>query len=184
MSRYAPIELLAPDHDRSTFDCGSPAQTTWLRQHALQAQQADTARVYVACPAGERRVVGYYALAAGSVSREGAPPRVAQGTGQHPVPVVTLTRLGVDLGEQGRGLGAALVRDALLQTTWLAERVGVRALLIHAESDVAAAFYRHLASNFEPSPTDPLHLVLLMKDLRRAVKQAAATRSSGATGQR
>ena len=173
MSRYAPIALLTPDHDRSTFDCGSAAQTSWLRQHALLAQQAETARVYVACESGESRVVGYYALAAGEVRREDAPPRVAQGTGQYPIPVIILTRLGVDVGEQGRGLGAALVRDALLQTAWSAERVGVRALLIHAESEAAAAFYRHLTPAFEPSPTDPLHLVLLMKDLRRAIRRAS-----------
>ncbi len=179
MSRYAPIALLTPDHDRSIFDCGSAEQTSWLRQHGLIAQQADTARVHVACPAGESRVVGYYALAAGSVRRDGAPPRVAQGTGQYPIPVVILTRLGVDVQEQGRGLGAALVRDALLQTAWFADRVGVRALLIHAESEAAAAFYRHLTPAFEPSPTDPLHLVLLIKDLRREIRRAAEARSAG-----
>jgi hypothetical protein len=141
------------------------------------AQQAETARVYVACPAGDRRVVGYYALAAGSVRSEGVPSRVAQGSGRHPIPVVILTRLGVDIGDQGRGLGAALVRDALLQTAWFADRVGVRAMLIHAESGEAAAFYRHLTPAFEPSPTDPLHLVLLTKDLRREIRRAAEARA-------
>jgi hypothetical protein len=170
VSRYAPIELLAPDHDRSAFDCGSAAQTAWLRERALQAQQADTARVYVATTAGTRRVVGSYALVAGAVEPEAAPARAAKGAGRYPIPVVVLARLGVDVDEQGRGLGAALVRDALLQTTWIAERIGVRALLIHAETGEAAGFYRHLSPVFEPSPTDPLHLVLLMKDLRNAVR--------------
>jgi GNAT superfamily N-acetyltransferase len=174
VSRYAPIELLNVGHDRSAFDCGSEAQTAWLRQHALAAQQADTARVYVVCEAGSLRVAGYYALSAGSVSREAVPARIALGTGRYPVPVVILTRLGVDTREQGRGLGAALVRDALLQTAWIADRIGVRALLIHAENEVAVEFYRHLSSSFEPSPTDPLHLILLTKDLRRAVAQASS----------
>lgn len=170
MSRYAPIELLTSDHDLSTFDCGSGAQTAWLRERALQAQQAETARAYVACRAGTNRVVGYYALAAGSVEPEDAPARLTRGAGRYAVPVVILARLGVDATEQGRGLGAALVRDALLQTVWVADRLGVRALLIHAENDDAAEFYRHLSTAFEPSPTDPLHLILLMKDLRRAVR--------------
>jgi GNAT superfamily N-acetyltransferase len=177
VSRYAPIELLTPDHDLSAFDCGSVAQTEWLRERALQAQQSDTARVHVACLAGSTRVVGYYALAAGSVEHENAPPRLTRGAGRYPVPVVILTRLGVDVAEQGRGLGAALVRDALLQTAWTADRIGVRALLIHAQDEQAATFYGHLSSAFEPSPTDPLHLILLMKDLRRAIALAAAVRS-------
>lgn len=174
MSRYAPVALLNADHDRSTFDCGSDAQSAWLREHALRAQQADTARVYVACEAGRFAVAGYYALTAGSAAREAASPRATRGTGRYPVPVVILTRLGVHMGEQGRGLGAALVRDALLQTAWIAQRIGVRALLIHAENDAAVAFYRHLTPAFEASPTDPLHLILLMKDLRRAIALAAS----------
>jgi GNAT superfamily N-acetyltransferase len=177
VSRYAPIELLHADHELSAFDCGSVAQTDWLRERALQAQQADTARVYVACLAGQKRVVGYYALAAGSVRPEHSPARLIRGAGRYAIPVVLLTRLGVDVSEQGRGLGAALVRDALLQTAWIADRIGVRALLIHAQSEEAAAFYRHLTPEFEPSPTDPLHLILLVKDLRRGIAQAAIARS-------
>lgn len=173
MSRYGPVEPLTPDHDRSTFDCGSPDQTSWLRRHALQAQQADTARVYAVCRVGEHEVVGYYALAAGSVQPEAAAPRLASGTGRYPIPVVILARLGVDLTEQGHGLGTALVRDALLQTASVANRIGVRAFLIHAESPEAAAFYSRIDPAFEPSPTDPLHLVLLMKNIRAAIRKAA-----------
>ena len=91
-----------------------------------------------------------------------------KGAGRHPIPVVLLTRLGVDVQAQGLGLGAALVRDALIRVAAAADVIGVRALLIHAESDRARAFYEHIAE-FEPSPTDPLHLVLLIKDLRRAL---------------
>ena len=173
MRNFDPVVALAPDHDTAAFDCGSEAQTTWLRRHALQAQQADTARVFVSCHRGTSDVAGYYALAAGSVSREGAPPRVTKGIGRYPVPVVVLARLGVDSGAQHRGLGASLVRDALLQAAATAERVGVRALVIHAETDRAAAFYRNLDPAFEPMPSEPLELVLLMKDLRLAIEKAA-----------
>jgi len=173
VSRYGRVEALSPDHGVSAFDCGSDAQTTWLRRHAFEAQRAETARVYVVCLAGTSAVVGYYALAAGSVSHAQVPPRVTKGVGRHPVPVVILTRLGVDVSEQGRGLGSALVKDALFQTASIAERVGVRALLIHGETPEAAAFYRRIDPGFESSPTDPLHLILLMKDLRAAIRTAA-----------
>ncbi len=131
--------------------------------------------MFVVSFAGTRRVAGYYALAAGSVSQEGVPPRIARGIGRYPVPVVILARLGVDITAQGGGLGTALVRDALFQTAATAERVGVRALLIHAETDRAAAFYRGLDPAFEPLPSEPRHLVLLLKDLRKAIRKAAGT---------
>lgn len=173
MTRYSQAEALANDHDVTAFDCGSEAQTTWLRRHALQAHQSDTSKVYVVCRMGSRVVVGYYALAAGSVRYDEAPPRVVKGIGRYPVPVVILTRLGVHVDEQGRGLGSALVRDALFQIASIAERVGVRALLIHAETPEAAGFYRRIDPGFEESPTDPLHLILLLMDLRGAIRQAA-----------
>lgn len=174
MTGYGRIEAIRPQHDTSAFECGSDDQTTWLRRHALQAHQADTAKVYVVCRHGSLRVVGYYALSAGSVATEGAPPRLTKGIGRYPVPVVILARLGVDLTEQGRGLSTALVRDALLQTASIAESVGVRALLIHAETERAAAFYAAIDPGFEASPTDPLQVLLLIKDLRRAIRDAVA----------
>jgi predicted N-acetyltransferase YhbS len=171
--RYGRIEPIAPDHDTESFDCGSDEQTTWLRRHALRAHRADSAKVYVVCPAGARSVVGYYVLTAGSIEHTEAPPRLTKGMGRYPVPVVILTRLGVDLQEQGRGLGSALVRDAFFQVASVAERAGVRALLIHAETPAAAAFYRGIDPAFEPSPTDPLHVALLTKDLGRAIREGA-----------
>jgi GNAT superfamily N-acetyltransferase len=171
VSRFRPPERLAAEHDVAGFDCGSPAQTDWLRRHALQAQAAGTSVVFVTCPVGERRVVGYFALAAGSVEPADAPPRITAGAGRYRIPVVVLTRLGVDRVEQGRGLGSALLKEALLRTAAAADTIGARALLIHAESATARAFYLHLAE-FEPSPSDPLHLYLLMKDIRHAVGRA------------
>lgn len=150
----------------------------WLREHALQAHRSDSVRVYVACELGTKRVAGYYALAAGSVAHDSVSARIARGLGRYPIPVVVLTRLGVDKIQQGRGLGRSLVQDALLQTAAVAERAGVRALLIHAETPEAAAFYGRFSPAFEESPTDPLHLVLLVKDLRRAIREAASQTNS------
>jgi GNAT superfamily N-acetyltransferase len=172
VKRYGPLERLTADHETSEFDCGSEAQTNWLRRYALQAQAGETSAVYVVSLARSRRVVGYFALAAGSVERSEAPGRVTKGAGRNQVPVILLARLGVDLGEQRRGLGRALMKEVLLRTSEAADTVGARALLIHAESDAARSFYQHLAE-FEPSPTDPLHLFLLMKDLRATIGESA-----------
>ena len=163
--RLAPPVRFAPGrHDVSAFDCGSEAQTRWLRQVARTAQAARTAVVYVVTREGDDRVVGYYALAAASVAQADAPLPLLKSAGRSLIPVILLARLGVDLGAQGHGLGAALVKDAMLRAHQAAESVGARALVIHAESATARDYYMHLAE-FEPSPTDPLHLVLLMADI-------------------
>ena len=174
MTDFRRPEPISAEHEVASFDCGSDAQTSWLREHAVQAHRADSARVYVTCVSETNRVAGYYALSAGSVAHESAPSRIAQGLGRYPVPVIILTRLGVDQTHQGHGLGTSLVHDALLQTAAVSERVGVRALLIHAETPEAAAFYARISVAFVESPTDPLHLLLLMKDLRAAIREGAA----------
>ena len=167
MGRYSKPEQLSSTRDVSSFDCGVDAETVWLRHHALQAEGAGTNRTYVVRLLEDDRVVGYYALATGSVMKSAAPARLMKGAGQYDQPVIILTRMGVDLSEKGQGLGRALLVDALRVVSSVAERVGVRALLIHAEDENARDFYMRMA-DFEESPTDPLHLILLMKDLRRA----------------
>jgi predicted N-acetyltransferase YhbS len=159
-----PVRFEPGRHDASAFDCGSEAQTRWLRQVARTAQASRTAVVYVVTAEGGDRVVGYYALAAASVAQADAPPSLLKSAGRSPIPVILLARLGVDVSAQGQGLGAALVKDAMLRSCQAAETVGARALLIHAESATARDSYLHLAE-FEPSPTDPLHLVLLLADI-------------------
>ena len=162
----ASIEALATEHDVSGFDCGKPELTDWLRRHGLTNQQNHSARVFVAVADGE--VVGYYALAAGSVELTEAPRRVRQGLANHPVPVILLARLAVDQSRQGRGLGAALLKDALTRAASASDEIGARAVLVHAQDEEARSFYERF--DFEASPTDPLHLFLLMKDLQRALQ--------------
>jgi GNAT superfamily N-acetyltransferase len=159
-------EPLTAAHEVKEFDCGKRELTEWLRRYALQNHLAGAARVYVVHRAG--RVVGYFALAAGSVEPDEAPERVRKGLARHTIPVILLARLAVDSSEQHQGLGAALLKDALGRSAAAADTIGARAVLVHAKDDEAKAFYRHF--DFEPSPTDPLHLFLLMKDLRAALK--------------
>ncbi|CAN5662840.1 GNAT family N-acetyltransferase [soil metagenome] len=168
MGRYSKAEPLNGTHHLDQFDCGIDAETFWLRRHAWQAE-GQTSRTYVVRRISDDVVVGYYAIASGSVMPEAATPRMMKGAGHYDQPVIILTRMGVDVSEQGRGLGRGLVVDALKRISAISEQVGVRALLIHAEDDTARDFYMRLA-NFEASPTDPFHLLLLMKDLRRALQ--------------
>ncbi len=111
---------------------------------------------------GEARV-GFYALASAAVERADAPGRVRRNM-PDPVPVILLARLAIDAKHQGQGLGAQLLRDAITRVVAAAKIIGVRALLVHALHEQARAFYAHF--DFEPSPTDPLHLLLLIKDAR------------------
>lgn len=165
MSRYAAPELLGPHHDTTEFDCGSSAQTSWLRKYALAAQQIGSSRVYVACRKDENRVVGYHALAAASIKHDDASEGVKSGLPRYPIPATLLTRLGVDQSEQGQGLGKALVVDAIRRSIAAAAEVGSVAMLIHAEGPPAREFYLHLAE-FEESPSDPLHLMLRIEALK------------------
>lgn len=156
------IEKLERHHEVSSFDCGRESLNQWLRRFALTNQQNDSARTYVVLRGA--RVVGYYSLSPGSARREESPERVAKGLAKHPVGVILLARLAVDLSERGKGLGKTLLADALARCVTAADVIGARAVLVHALDNEAAAFYRKFG--FEPSPLDDKQLMLLMKDLR------------------
>ncbi len=153
--------------DVSTFRCGDEELDLWFHDHALSSQRAGMSNTFIT--SSSERVAGFYVLATGGLSHADAPARVKKGVARHTLPVILLTRMGVDVSLQGQGLGSALLTDACRRVAQVSEEIGVRALLIHAKSDQAKAFYMSFAE-FEPSPTDPLHLILLMKDLRIAIK--------------
>ena len=156
----API-LLTKSHNRSEFDCGVSALNEYLKQYALQNQRKNAARTYVATRVN--RIVGYYTLAYGSVSLAEAPPSVKAGLAKYPIPVILLARLAVDVTERGKGLGAGLLKDALLRTVQAAEIAGLRAMLVHAKDDAAKTFYQKFG--FEPSPIDAYHLFMKVSDI-------------------
>lgn len=160
------IERLRREHDLSAFDCGNASLTDWLKKFAWTNQQADSAKTYVALASD--RVAGYYALTASSVSKHESPERIAKGLANHPVGVVLLARLAVDTRHHAKGLGKALLFDALKRIEEAADIVGVRAVLVHAIDNTARGFYEHF--NLEPSPVDPFQLMLLAKDLRKALR--------------
>lgn len=164
MRRFGDPEPLAVHHDVDKFDCGVDSLSLWLGRHALQAASSGSARTYVVRDDEQERVVGYHAMAAASISQTEATPRAAQGMPRHPIPAALLARLAVDTSVQGRGIGAWLLRDAMLRALSVGDELGVRVLLVHAIDDAARSFY--LRHGFEPSPTDELNLQLLLKDVR------------------
>lgn len=168
--RYRPPRLLETDNVIEDFECRSTEQTEWLRFHARHAHAAGTAKVLVVTPAGGDAVVAYYAWSMASVSVEDAPARIRKGAGRYPQPVALLARLGVAIGHEGQGLGAGLVADVISRTAELGAGIGCLGLLVHAETPQARDFYLHLVPEFEPSPTDDLHLFLLMKDILRTLR--------------
>jgi GNAT superfamily N-acetyltransferase len=163
MSEFSPVVLLESSHDRASFDCGVEPLNVYLKQYALQNQKKGIVRNYVTCRG--MRVVGYYSLAYGSAAQADAPPALTKGIGKYPIPVMILARLAVDVRESGRGLGKALLKDAILRTLQAAEIAGLKAIVVQAKDMSAEQFYaRH---GFIPSPGDPFHLFFPLGPLRK-----------------
>ena len=165
MSADRRVEKLRPEHRVEGFDCSREELNRYLLRYAGQNQQAGAAQTYVGL-VGET-VVGYHTLAVGHVTRAEAPERLAKGLARHPVPIMLLARLAVDLRWQGQGIGKALLRDAMQRTLQAADIAGIRALAVHAKDEAARAFNQKF--DFVPSPTDPTHLFVLLKDVHRII---------------
>lgn len=159
------IEKLARHHPVEAFDCGEAALNRFVWRFALTSQQSSAAQTYVGL--ADEAVIGFYTLVVGEVRLEDAPERVAKGLPLHPVPLMVLARLAVHKDWQGKGLGAGLLKDAMRRTVQAADIAGIRALAVHAKDDAARAFYRRF--DFIDSPSDRLHLFVLLKDLRRTL---------------
>ncbi len=219
----APV-LLNEFHAVNSFDCADEALNTYLKKFAYLNNQNASARTYVSVR--KDRVVGYYTITPGSVTKKEAPQRVGKGLANHPIPVIILARLAVHKPEQSSGIGKGLLRDALLRIVTAADIIGGRAVLVHAKDNKAKSFYHigiskakfrfpavflrkqsagdkigtnsdvtpvlalrskatgpegkivHERSEclscehfgFEPSPIDPFHLYLLLKDIKKTLE--------------
>jgi len=155
---YTPPRPLDGGHDRAVFDCGVPALNLYLRNYALQNQKRGIVRNYVTTQRDDKTVVAYYSLVYASLDRQLLPPKLVKGLGKYDIPIMLLARLAVDHREQGKGLGKALLKDAILRTMQAAEIAGLKLLLVHAKDEAAADFYRK--HGFEQVLGDPLKLFL------------------------
>lgn len=156
------IEKLARHHALDGFDCGEEALNRFLLRFAFPNQQANASQTYLALTGHE--VAGFYTLVVGEVAQDVAPARVKKGLPRHPIPIMLLARMGVSARFQGQGIAKGLLKDAIMRTLAAADIAGVRAFAVHAKNERARAFYERF--DFISSPTDPLHLFVLIKDLR------------------
>ena len=159
---FSAPEKLNASHDLSQFECGEPTLDTWLKTRALQNEETGASRTYI-LRAGQE-IAGYYALATGAIARAEAATRVRRNM-PDPVPVIILGRLAISTKFQGRGIGTALLRDAVLRIVQAAEIAGIRAILVHAISDQARHFYEKYG--FIPSPADPMTLMVTVAEAAR-----------------
>jgi GNAT superfamily N-acetyltransferase len=161
------IEKLRRDHPVDGFTCGREELDRFLIRFAFGNQQANAAQTYVGLH--DTTIVGFYSLVVGEVAYGDAPDRLTKGLARYPVPIMLLARLAVSSDWQGKGIGAGLLKDAMSRTLQAADIGGIRAFAVHAKDDAARRFYEHFG--FLNSPTDPLHLYLLMKDVATAAKR-------------
>ncbi|WAR43358.1 GNAT family N-acetyltransferase [Methylomonas rapida] len=160
------IEKLRRDHPVDSFTCGRDELDRFLIRYALGNQQANASQTYIGLH--DQEVIGFYSLVVGEVAFGDAPERLTKGLARHPVPVMLLARLAVSTPWQGRKMGSGLLKDAMLRTLQAADIGGIRAFAVHAKDESAKQFYERFG--FVPSPTDPLHLYRLIKDLRRSLE--------------
>ena len=166
---YQQPRPLAKSDATSQFECRSREQTDWFRNHAHLASTAGTAQVQVITPASSDEVVAYYAWCMAGIPQDKLLQRWRKGAGKYDQPVGLLARLATSRQHERRGLGTALLQNALRRTANISLEIGCRGLLVHAESKDARDFYTRAVSAFEASPTGDLHLVLLMKDIKRTL---------------
>jgi len=152
---------LADHHQLDDFDSGVASLDDWLKRRARTNQTTGASRSFVVCD--DDKVVAYYALASGAISAQTTTGRFRRNMPE-PIPVAILARLAIHKAYQGRGLGRALFRDGAQRVLHAADAIGIRGMIVHAISDEAKAFY--LALGFDPSPLDPMTLMVTLADVR------------------
>lgn len=154
-------EPFSDKHQVKGFDCGNETLNEWLINRALKNQMTGASRTFVIC--SENYVIGYYAIASGSIERLSAPKSIARNT-PDPIPVIVLGRLAIDHQFQTKRLGSALLKNALLRTLTISKNIGVRAILVHAISEDARKFYQNYG--FKESPINPMTLMLSIQSIK------------------
>jgi GNAT superfamily N-acetyltransferase len=153
---------ISEEHDLNPFDCGEVSLDEWLKKRGLENDRSGASRTYVLCDG--HVVVGYYCLATGAVDRDEAPSAFRRNM-PDPIPVVVLGRLAIDRSWQRRGIGRALLRDAVQRAVQVSEIAGAVALIVHALSADARRFY--LSWGFADWPLQPMTLYLMLRTARQ-----------------
>lgn len=159
-------EPLNQDHITEDFDCGDVNLNEFLKLHAYKNDRSGLSRTFVTTE-GNKKVIGFYSLATGSIKKEEAPERVGKGCPRHPIPIILIARLAVEETRRREGIGGGLLKNALIRCLDISENVGFRAILVQAKNKKAASFY--MDYGFEQFLTDPFHFYLLLKDIKKTV---------------
>ena len=155
------------NHRREEFNCGEEALNTYLRRYARQNHERNIARTFVAVDETDR-VLGYYSLASASIEFASLPADLAKRVPRYPVPAVRIARLAVDRSMHGKGLGAALLANALRRILTASSEVAVKVVLVDAKNERAADFYRHYG--FRELNDTPMVLFLPIETIIDAAK--------------
>lgn len=168
-----PPERLGEHHRIAGFRCRHASLARWLRERALDSQARGASNTFVACDGDE--VVGFYSLAAGSISHvQSANARMRRNM-PDPIPAALLGRMAVHEDHERRGIGSGLLKDATMRCLRAAyEGPGVAAILCHAIDEDAKAFY--LRHGFVQSPVEPLTVMLPLRALAQTLAQALDVR--------
>ncbi len=159
MGRITAPAPITEDHLVDTFSCSVPVLDEWLKRHALKNEVSGASHTFVISQG--KWIIGYYALATGSVEHQNAPGKIRRNM-PDPIPVMVLGRLAIDQQWQQSGLGRGLLKDAMLRTLSVAQQAGIRALLVHTLSEDAKAFY--IRNGFVESPIDSMTLMVALQD--------------------
>lgn len=150
------IAALEGSHDRSQFSCGEPALDRYLREQVSQDIRRRVAACFVAVT-DELQIAGYYTLSTASVPLTDLPDALRRKLPRYAaVPAIRMGRLAVDGTFKGKGLGSALLSNALRRA--IDSEIPAAVLIVDAKDEQAADFYRHLG--FIELGSDPLHLFL------------------------
>ena len=159
-------EPLADHHQLDDFDSGEPSLDDWLKRRALKNQVNGSSRTYVVCEGNA--VIGYYCLAAGAIDHAEAPSTMKRNR-PDPVPVLVLGRLAIHKDHHQKGIGTALLNDAIRRALQASKIAGVTAILVHALSEQARRFY--LSRGFIESPVQTMTLCLMLATVEQALRE-------------
>lgn len=166
MAVFSPPTLLSVEHHLENFNCGEHSLDHWLKHKALKNQSSGASRTFVTCH--NKKIIGYYCLSAGAIVQAKAPKKFRRNM-PDPLPVLVLGRLAIDIKCHNKGLGSALLRDAMLRAVNISSDAGIFAILVHALSDRAKQFY--LSRGFVESPLQPMTLMMTMKTIISVLKE-------------
>lgn len=167
MSQFLRPRAIRPTDDCGTFNCGEQTLDQWLQNRAKRNELGGASRTFVTVDAERGVVVGYYCISASSLRQEDATGALRRNM-PDPIPVILIGRLAVDSSVKGEGIGASLLREAVLKSFEVSQIIGARAILVHALSDAAVDFYTKFG--FALVPDSKTARYLLMADAEATIR--------------